>query len=268
MQQYGHGMGAQQSMMNMNSMGHMQHGGMRGFGLMNLAEEATKSANVQTLAKKPEAKKPAATELNKKAAPKTKKVTAVTPGTKKVMEEISFEKPTWKDQKGFGWANLPYTGGFAAAPEFGMPFEGFAGFEAPFAAPEFGYAGFEAPFAAPYGDFGFAAPEFGYAGFEAPFAAPEFGYAGFEAPFAAPYEEFGYGYGVPEPAFARGAAPFVEAVPEFGAYGAGFGYGAPEFGAHPYGGFEEGFYGEGPLGVWDGFDAAPFLAVPNYSWKK
>merc|ERR1712100_639259 len=90
---------------------------------MNLAEEATKSANVQTLAKKPEAKKPAATELNKKAAPKAKKVTAVTPGTKKVMEEISFEKPTWEDKKGFGWANLPLAGAdFAAAP-FGFGFE-------------------------------------------------------------------------------------------------------------------------------------------------
>ena len=39
MQQYGHGMRSQQPMMNMNSMGGFQHGGMRGFGLMNLATE-------------------------------------------------------------------------------------------------------------------------------------------------------------------------------------------------------------------------------------
>ena len=245
MQQYGHGMRSQQPMMNMNSMGGFQHGGMRGFGLMNLADEAAATpAAVETLAKKPEEPaKPAATEeLAKKAAPK--KVTAVAPGTKKVMEEISFEKPTWKDQKGFGWADLPYAGGF-----------GFAGFDAPFAgyaAPEFGYAGFEAPFA----------PEFGYAGFEAPFAAPygDFGF-GFDAPFAAPYGDFGLG--------APFAAPFA---PEFGGYAAfDAPFAAPEFGAYPfagYAGFDEGFYGERPLGVWDGFDAAPFLAVPNYSWKK
>merc|ERR1711990_648991 len=103
MQQYGHSMGAQQPMMNMNQMGHMQHGGMRGFGLMNLAAEPVKSANVQTLAKKAEpVKTPQATELAKKApkaTPQPKKVMAVTPGTKKVMEEISFEKPTWEDKK-------------------------------------------------------------------------------------------------------------------------------------------------------------------------
>ena len=116
-------------------------------------------------------------ELATKAAPK--KVTAVAPGTWKVMEEISFLKPTWEDRKGFGWADLPYAGGF-----------GFAGFDAPFAgyaAPEFGYAGFEAPF---------VAPEFGYAAFDAPFYgdfgyAPEF--AGFETPFVAPYGEFALG---------------------------------------------------------------------------
>lgn len=255
MQQYGqHGMRSQQPMMNMNQMGGFQHGGMRGFGLMNLAtDEATKPAAVETLAKKAEepAKPAAATELTKKAAPK--KVTAASPGTKKVMEEISFEKPTWKDQKGFGWADFPYAGGFAAAPEFGF------GFETPFAgyaAPEFGFAGYETPF---------AAPEFGYAGFEAPFYgdlgyAPEFGFGGFEAPFAAPYGDFGLG--------APFAAPFA---PEFGGF-AGFDAPfAPEYGAYPYAGyagFEEPFYGERPMGVWDGFDAAPFLAVPNYSWKK
>jgi hypothetical protein len=127
-------------------------------------------------------------ELNQKP---TKKVMSASPGTKKVMEEISFEKPTWEDKDGMGWAQFPYGAGFG---------EEYGAYGAPFAAGPYGY--------------------------------DDFGYGGFE----------GYGAG----------------------FGPKFGYGSP------YGGYGEefGVYAEGPLGVWNGFDAAPFLTVPNYEWQK
>merc|ERR1712046_245156 len=200
MQQYAQPMQAQP--MNMATMAAMSHGypGSNGFGLMNLA--AGEPVKAQTLAKKPAAKTAKKAEP-KKASKATKKVTAASPGTKKVMEEISFEKPTWEDKKGFGWANLPFAGTDFAAPYGAFGFDAVEDFAAPFAAPYGAYgAGFEefaAPFAAPYG-----------AGFEAPFG--DFG-LGFDPAFGYAAPEFGFGVG----------APFVDAVPEFGGY-AGYPY--------------------------------------------
>merc|ERR1719183_1639416 len=105
--------------MNMNMMGG-QHsmggrGGMPGFGLMNLEAEvndkkATEAPKVETLNKKAEPKK----ETKKASKPAKKDVTEAHPGTKKVMEEISFEKPTWEDKSGYGWANLPFGAAYPA----------------------------------------------------------------------------------------------------------------------------------------------------------
>ena len=178
-------------MMNLMGRGMQHHGGMQnmngghrghGFGLMNLKAGdmlQENGANLDSMGKM---------ELNQKP---TKKVISASPGTKKVMEEISFEKPTWEDKDGMGWAQFPYGAGFG---------EEYGAYGAPFAAGPYGY--------------------------------DDFGYGGFE----------GYGAG----------------------FGPKFGYGSP------YGGYGEvfGVYAEGPLGVWNGFDAAPFLTVPNYEWQK
>merc|ERR1719265_1087821 len=114
MQQYGGhsmgGMGHGAMPMNMNMMGgHGGHGGMPGLRLMNLAEVDEKKAEapkVEELNKKKTEKKESH-PAKKASKPAKKNVTDSPPGTKKVMEEISFEKPTWEDKKGYGWANLP-----------------------------------------------------------------------------------------------------------------------------------------------------------------
>merc|ERR1719223_830438 len=130
-------------------MGGGHHMGGRGH-LMNLAE-LDGAKPIQELAKK--AAKPAKVEELA-----TKRVTAASPGTKKVMEEISFEKPTWEDKDGMGWATFPYGAGFG---------EEFAGFGAPYGAGPWGYE------------------DFGYGGFEGYGFAPEYGYGAAE-----PYGDF------------------------------------------------------------------------------
>jgi len=256
------GMGHGAMPMNMNMMGgHGGHGGMPGLRLMNLAEVDEKKADapkVEELNKKKTEKKESH-PAKKASKPAKKNVTDSHPGTKKVMEEISFEKPTWEDKKGYGWANLPLGAAYEEMP-FAGPYGDFSfGFEEPLpfaGAYDFGYPGFEGPLDLPVSPYGL--------GFETPFAGAEFGYPlGAAAPFAE--EPF---LGVP----GYGADPYF-AEPEFG-----FGLGAAAFPyreefAAPFAGPEfmggyDGFYEEGPLGVWNGFDAAPFLAVPNYSWKK
>ena len=169
-------------------------------------------------------------------------------GTKKVEEDIVFDRPTWADFPGYGW------GAYGAAP--------------------YGAWGVDAEFPGAWGAYGAAAPFYG---------AEYPGYGAWTGAYgAAPFDAYGYGLGGEFGAWGaapygaswagawdslnwNGAAPFAGYYGAFDGLNAWNGLGAWN-GAGAWAG-EWGYPGAGfGYGAWGTPLAEPYLDVPNYTW--